>query len=91
MPLIAVEGLQKSFGVPVIDDLSFAVDEGEAVGIVGPNGAGKTTLLNLIAGELAPDHGHIRSRVATSPGPAPTSGAGRHRAGRRRSRGRSRG
>jgi branched-chain amino acid transport system ATP-binding protein len=59
VPLIAVEGLQKSFGVPVIDDLSFAVDEGEAVGIVGPNGAGKTTLLNLIAGELAPDHGHI--------------------------------
>ena len=59
MPLIAVEGLQKSFGVPVIDDLSFAVDEGEAVGIVGPNGAGKTTLLNLIAGLLAPDHGHI--------------------------------
>ena len=59
MPLIAVEGLQKSFGVPVIDDLSFAVDEGEAVGIVGPNGAGKTTLLNLISGELTPDKGHI--------------------------------
>ena len=41
----------KSFGVRVIDDLCFAVEPGEAVGIVGPNGAGKTTLLNLIAGE----------------------------------------
>jgi branched-chain amino acid transport system ATP-binding protein len=57
--LIAVEGLQKSFGVPVIDDLSFSVEEGNAVGIVGPNGAGKTTLLSLISGELFPDRGHV--------------------------------
>jgi branched-chain amino acid transport system ATP-binding protein len=57
--LIAVDGLEKSFGVPVIDHLSFAVEPGEAVGIVGPNGAGKTTLLNLIAGELTPDKGRI--------------------------------
>jgi branched-chain amino acid transport system ATP-binding protein len=59
MSLLVVDNLVKSFGVRVIDDLSFAVDEGEAVGIVGPNGAGKTTLLNLVAGELQPDKGHI--------------------------------
>ncbi len=59
MALVAVDDLQKAFGVPVIDHLSFSVDEGEAVGIVGPNGAGKTTLLNLIAGELEPDDGTI--------------------------------
>ena len=59
MALLAVERLQKAFGVPVIDDLSFSVDDGEAVGIVGPNGAGKTTLLSLIAGELYPDRGDI--------------------------------
>ena len=59
MALIVLDGLEKSFGVPVIDHLDFAVDEGEAVGIVGPNGAGKTTLLNLIAGELTPDRGQI--------------------------------
>jgi branched-chain amino acid transport system ATP-binding protein len=55
-----VEGVTKSFfGTPVIDDLSFTVHTGEAVGIVGPNGAGKTTLLNLIAGDLAPERGAI--------------------------------
>ena len=59
MALIEVEGLEKSFGVPVIDHLSFVVDAGEALGIVGPNGAGKTTLINLIAGELSPDAGRI--------------------------------
>jgi branched-chain amino acid transport system ATP-binding protein len=57
--LVEVVGLTKSFGTPVIDELSFAVGEGEAVGIVGPNGAGKTTLLHLIAGELHPDSGQI--------------------------------
>ncbi len=56
---IDVIGASKSFGVPVIDDLSFAVAPGEAVGIVGPNGAGKTTLINLIAGELKLDRGRI--------------------------------
>jgi branched-chain amino acid transport system ATP-binding protein len=59
--VIEVEGVSKSFlGTPVIDNLSFVVEEGEAVGIVGPNGAGKTTLLNLIAGDLAPERGSIR-------------------------------
>jgi branched-chain amino acid transport system ATP-binding protein len=57
--LLGVENLVKSFGVRVIDGLSFEVEEGEAVGIVGPNGAGKTTLLNLVAGELQPDGGGI--------------------------------
>ncbi len=59
MALLTVENVAKSFGVRVIDDLSFSVDPGEAVGIVGPNGAGKTTLLNLVAGELIPDRGRI--------------------------------
>jgi branched-chain amino acid transport system ATP-binding protein len=58
--VIEVDRVTKSFlGAPVIADLSFSVQEGEAVGIVGPNGAGKTTLLNLIAGDLAPERGTI--------------------------------
>lgn len=57
--LLTIEGLNKSFGVKVIDDLSLSVRSGDAVGIVGPNGAGKTTMLNLIAGDLFPDTGRV--------------------------------
>ena len=59
-PLLDVTGVSKSYGVTVIDDMSVAVAEGDALGIVGPNGAGKTTLLNLIAGDEHPDAGTIR-------------------------------
>ncbi len=58
--LLAVQSVSKRFGaLTVIDDLSFELHDGQALGIVGPNGAGKTTLLNLIAGDLRPDTGHI--------------------------------
>ncbi|MFQ6102873.1 MAG: ABC transporter ATP-binding protein [Candidatus Glassbacteria bacterium] len=43
----------------VIYDLSFGVEEGEALGIIGKNGSGKTTLLRLIAGWLHPQRGGI--------------------------------
>ena len=59
--LLEVVDVSKRFGgVHVIEDFTFEVAEGEALGIVGPNGAGKTTLLNLIAGDLRPDRGAIR-------------------------------
>lgn len=57
---IHVASVSKSFGVPVIDDLSLTVERGEAVGIVGPNGAGKTTLLRAVAGFVKPAAGGIR-------------------------------
>jgi branched-chain amino acid transport system ATP-binding protein len=44
----------------VTDDVSFAVAEGEALGIIGPNGAGKSTLFNLISGNIPPDAGAVR-------------------------------
>lgn len=57
---LETQGLKKSFGgVLVIDDLSIAVDEGEALGIVGPNGAGKTTWFNLITGAVHADGGKV--------------------------------
>ena len=60
MVLLEVRNLEKRFGqLPVIEGLSFSLEEGEALGIVGPNGAGKTTLLNLVAGDFAPDRGVV--------------------------------
>jgi branched-chain amino acid transport system ATP-binding protein len=43
----------------VLDRLSLAVNEREAVGVIGPNGAGKTTALNVMAGRLRPDRGRV--------------------------------
>ncbi len=44
---------------PVLQDISFFINQGEAVGLTGPNGAGKTTLLRLITGQLTPQSGTI--------------------------------
>ncbi len=43
----------------ILSDVSFAVNEGEHVGLVGENGAGKTTLIKLILGELQAESGDI--------------------------------
>src|SRR5436309_4127853 len=45
--------------VPAVKDVSFAVDKGEAFGIVGRNGSGKSTLLKLISGILKPTAGRV--------------------------------
>lgn len=58
MSLLRTQGLSKHFGgVAAVDDLSFAVEEGEIFGLIGPNGSGKTTVLNLLSGFLAPEAG----------------------------------
>src|SRR5690606_22342780 len=59
-PLVAVDGVTKRYnGRTVLDGIRFAVERGEAFGIIGPNGSGKSTLLNLISGVEAPDGGRI--------------------------------
>ncbi|QYR20027.1 ABC transporter ATP-binding protein [Paenibacillus sp. sptzw28] len=45
---------------PVIDNVSFAIQERDFVGLIGSNGAGKTTLLRMIVGLLKPDSGSIK-------------------------------
>lgn len=59
-PILELDGLSKAFGaITVADELSYALAQGEALGIIGPNGAGKTTMFNLITGTLASDAGKI--------------------------------
>jgi ABC-2 type transport system ATP-binding protein len=61
MAIIEVSGLRKAYGGrPVVDGVSFTVDEGEIFGILGPNGAGKTTTVECIEGLRVPDAGTVR-------------------------------
>ena len=45
-----------------LNDVSFAVQEGEILGIIGPNGAGKSTLLKILSRIVLPTEGYIRGR-----------------------------
>jgi branched-chain amino acid transport system ATP-binding protein len=70
--LLEVERLTRSFGgVRAVSEVTFAVDEGQVIGVMGPNGSGKTTLFNLITGALAPDAGAVRLRGTDITGWAP--------------------
>lgn len=46
-------------GVHVLEDVSFAAEAGQILGLVGPNGAGKTSLFNCISGHYRPSSGSI--------------------------------
>jgi ABC-type branched-subunit amino acid transport system ATPase component len=60
-PLLAVEGLSRSFGsLVVLTGLDLAVEAGDIHAIIGPNGAGKTTFFNLVTGALGAGGGRIR-------------------------------
>ncbi|MCZ4305778.1 ABC transporter ATP-binding protein [Zoogloeaceae bacterium G21618-S1] len=67
-PVIEVTGLSKSVparegqgGVlPILKDITFAVQAGESVAIVGASGSGKSTLLGLVAGLDVPTGGSVQ-------------------------------
>ncbi len=60
MIIISCENIKLSFGVEMLlDGVSFALNEGDKLGIVGVNGAGKTSLFRIISGEYKPDSGDI--------------------------------
>lgn len=60
MIALSTESVSLAFGTDVIlKDISFAVNDGDRVGIIGVNGAGKTSLFRIIAGVNEPDSGAV--------------------------------
>jgi simple sugar transport system ATP-binding protein len=60
-PLLAVEGLAKSFGkVSAVEEVSMSVYAGEVMCVLGDNGAGKSTLIKMLSGVYLPDRGSVR-------------------------------
>ena len=58
--MLTVENLVKRFGgFTAVNNVSFAIDQGEIVGLIGPNGSGKSTIFNMLAGAFPPTRGSI--------------------------------
>jgi len=71
---LVVERLRVRFGgLTAVDDVSFAVREGEVLSLIGPNGAGKTSAFNAITGYIQPASGEIRYRGARLTGLRPNA------------------
>jgi phospholipid/cholesterol/gamma-HCH transport system ATP-binding protein len=61
VPVVAVEHLEKTFGIhKVLDGLSLAVNRGETLAVLGRSGTGKSVLLRVIIGLEHPDSGSVR-------------------------------
>ncbi len=60
MSLLMVDRLTSGYGsIPILNNVAFAVTQGESLGILGHNGMGKSTLLKTIAGELPLSGGSV--------------------------------
>ncbi len=64
MALINLQGVDVSIGGPrpLLENVEFGIEANERICIVGRNGTGKSTLLRLLAGEIEPDDGSLRSQ-----------------------------
>ena len=59
--LVVVDRLVKRYGPrSAVRDVSFAIEEGEVIGLLGPNGSGKSTILRVLAAYLPPSAGNVR-------------------------------
>ncbi|MEV6472279.1 ATP-binding cassette domain-containing protein [Streptomyces sp. NPDC051657] len=65
-PLLAVDGLRKTYPLPgkgrltAADGIGFTVPAGGSLGIVGESGSGKTTVARMLVGLVRPDAGTVR-------------------------------
>ena len=66
--LLQVRSLSKSYGaLPVLSEITFALNAAERAGVVGANGAGKSTLLRILVGRRGRRYwlGRLRGRTST--------------------------
>jgi ATP-binding cassette subfamily F protein uup len=61
MALVSLDHISIAFGhLPLLDDVSLQIEQGERIGLIGRNGTGKSTLLQIINGNQTPDSGSVR-------------------------------
>jgi len=59
-PLVLAQHVTKWYGPRrAVADVSFAIEQGEIVGLLGPNGSGKSTIFRMLTGYLVPTSGRI--------------------------------
>jgi len=75
-PFILIDRVSKAFQpdpraapLPVIDDVSIAIDEGELIVFLGPSGCGKTTLMRIVGGLETASRGRVLLDGAPVTGP----------------------
>src|SRR3954453_19632478 len=60
MHYVTVENLTKAYGVvPLFDNISFNINEGDKIALIARNGVGKSTLLRILAGNETVDDGNL--------------------------------
>ena len=75
-PIIHFDNISHSYSEdPILHEVDFKIELGQAIGLLGPSGAGKTTLLNIALGALSPSTGAVRivqesgeEQIVTGPG-----------------------
>jgi ABC-2 type transport system ATP-binding protein len=59
-PVVLAQHVTKWYGPRrAVTDVSFAIEQGEIVGLLGPNGSGKSTIFRMLTGYLVPTSGNI--------------------------------
>ena len=71
---VSLEYPARAGPVKVVDDVSFAIRQGEFVSIIGPSGCGKTTMMNMVAGFVRPSAGAVLLDGSPVTGPGPDRG-----------------